>query len=159
MPPSHPRPQALGPGSKAMGFKQGRTTSGQPPGWFAKSDALKAAGIKSLSTAEVQAAMKKGWLLIDVSPEEEFRAYHAAGAINVPAVKLGAGAESTALSQLRGALFSSQGVQARRLRRRLPRRRALSNEPPLRTSALLTHPAQSATARAQHLQVNSRSRE
>lgn len=56
--------------------------------------------------------MDKGWLLVDVSPAEEFAQFHASNSVNVPALKLGAGAEDTALSKLRGALFSSQGVQA-----------------------------------------------
>lgn len=93
-------------------MKKGRVSSGQPPGWYAKADAMKAAGVKSLSPKDASDAMAKGWLLVDVSPEEEFVAYHATGSVNVPAVKLGAGADSTALSSLRGALFSSQGVQA-----------------------------------------------
>lgn len=112
LPPAHTPPQALGPGSKALGLNQGRTTSGQPPGWFAKADAMKAAGLRSLSPKEAQSAMGKGWLLVDVSPEEEYAAYHAAGSVNVPAVKIGAGPEDNAVTSLRGALFSSQGVQA-----------------------------------------------
>ena len=52
--------------------------------------------------------MKKGWALVDVSPPEDFAEFHAAGAVNVPAVLYGTPAEGGAAAALKAALLQSQ---------------------------------------------------
>ena len=54
--------------------------------------------------------MQRGWVLLDVSPAEDFAAYHAAGAVSAPTLRYVSGG-SDVRSVLRGVAFASLAVR------------------------------------------------
>jgi rhodanese-related sulfurtransferase len=77
-----------------------RLSSGQVPGWSDAADYLNQARLKSVTPKQAKELMDIGWVLLDVSPAEDFAEYHAKGAISAPSVRYGAA------TGLRGALRS-----------------------------------------------------
>jgi len=54
--------------------------------------------------------MRLGWVLLDVSPEEDFAGFHAAGSVNAPTLRYTSGG-SDVRSVLRGVAFASLAVK------------------------------------------------
>lgn len=103
---------ALGPLKNALGIGKGqRVNTGQPSGWNQQRTVLTRAGMKSLGADEAQQLIQKGWVLVDVSPADDYNTFHAQGSVNVPLVRVASGAADVR-SALRLAAYSAQGVRA-----------------------------------------------
>lgn len=76
--------QQFGGALKAVGI--GGTGKGQGNVWETQYKAL-CAQTSSISAPEAEQLMRKGWVLLDVSPTPDYELHHPAGAVNAPLVQ------------------------------------------------------------------------
>lgn len=102
---------ALGPLADALRLRPRgapKLASGQVAGWSLEADALAAAGLRSVPPAEALALQQAGWVLLDVSPAEDYAECHAAGSVSAPLLAY----DTTA--SLKTLLFASLAVKGTR---------------------------------------------
>ena len=97
---------ALGPlGNALRPRNKPKLASGQVAGWSLVADKLTEARLKSVTPQQAAELVEKGWILLDVSPAEDFAEVRAKGSVSAPLIKLEAG------SPLRSLLFASLAVK------------------------------------------------
>ena len=93
--------------------KKSAIASGQVSKWAATKEVLDAARLASVTPAQAQELMGRGWVLLDVSPAEDYEAYHAKGAVSAPTLRYvqPAAGGSDLRSMLRGVALASLSVR------------------------------------------------
>jgi len=103
---------ALGPLADTLGLRPSgkpKISSGQVRTWTKCGEYLNAQRLKSVTPEQARALMERGWVLLDVSPAEDFAEFHAVGSVSTPSVRYGA--EEGLRGALRSVAFASLAVK------------------------------------------------
>lgn len=105
---------SLGPLRGMLGLNPSTKTkiaSGQSPRWAAAAEVLNKARLKSVTAAQAQELVSRGWLILDVGPKEDYDDFHASGSVNAPSVRYAASGGSDLRGLLRQAALASLQVR------------------------------------------------
>ena len=92
--------------------KKSAIASGQVSKWAAARAVLDAARLASVTPAQAKELMDRGWVLLDVSPAEDYDQFHAKGSINAPTLRyVQPAAGGDMRSMLRGVALASLSVR------------------------------------------------
>ena len=92
--------------------KKSAIASGQVSKWAAARAVLDAARLASITPAQAKELMDRGWVLLDVSPAEDYDQFHAKGSINAPTLRyVQPAAGGDIRSMLRGVALASLSVR------------------------------------------------
>jgi rhodanese-related sulfurtransferase len=95
--------------SRRRSAERPKINSGQVSKWAATAAFLNENRQASVTPAEATQLLQQGWVLLDVSPAEDFAEHHAAGSVSTPSVRYGS--ETGLRGALRSAALASQGVK------------------------------------------------